>query len=58
MIEAPQLYTPAEVAALLKVSRRTVYAYIASGKLASVKVGHYRRISAQALDSFIHENGG
>ena len=54
MIEAPQLYTPSEVAVILKVSRRTVYSYIASRQLASVKVGHYRRISAQALDAFIH----
>jgi len=37
-----QLYTIQEVADLLKVSRKTIYRYIASGKLKATKIGQWR----------------
>ena len=54
MIETPQLYTPAEVADILKVTRRCVYNYMADEKLVSLKVGRYRRITAESLQAFLN----
>ncbi len=45
-----EFYTPAEVADLLQVTRRTVYDWIKSGKLEAVQVGRGWRISRETLD--------
>ena len=37
-----KLYTLQEVATLLKVSRKTIYRYITSGKLKATKIGQWR----------------
>lgn len=51
---APKLvFTPEEVAERLKCGRTTVYALLASGKLASVRIGRLRRIPTAALDQYI-----
>ena len=50
-----QLYTIEEVAHLLKVSRKTLYAWMNTGRLAFVVVGDRRRITESALNSFIRE---
>jgi excisionase family DNA binding protein len=47
------LYTLAEVAEILRVTRRTLYAYIKEGKLKAVKIGKYWRVSEADLREFI-----
>ncbi len=47
------LVTPAEAATALGISRTRVYELMASGQLASVKIGRSRRIPAPALYAFI-----
>jgi excisionase family DNA binding protein len=49
----PLVYTPEEVAKLLKVGRTKVYELIQRGDLRSVKIGKSRRISSRALDEYI-----
>ncbi len=46
-------YTPAEVAEMLKTTRRTVYRWVKSGKLKSVKAGTYVRIARDDLEAFL-----
>jgi len=47
------LYTVAEVADMLAVSRQKVYDLFNAGELESVKVGGSRRIPHQALEAFV-----
>jgi len=51
------LYTPEEVAELLRVSPRTVQRWLAQAKLHGVKVGRLWRIPKASLDRFL-ETGG
>jgi len=46
------MYSPAEVAAHLSVTRRTVYNWLDSGRLTAYKVGDVWRISQEQLDAF------
>ncbi len=46
------LYTPVEAAKLLRISRSTLYTFLSSGELPSVKVGASRRVPREALLSF------
>lgn len=57
--EIEQHYTPAEVAARLRVSRRTVARLIAGvrPKLASVRIGRQVRIAGSVVDRFLREHG-
>lgn len=48
-----RLYTPEEVAELLKVSRETVYNWLRSGKLQGIKIGHFWRISESELERLL-----
>ena len=48
-----KVYTLEEVADILKVTRRTLYTYVKSGKLRAVKMGKYWRVSEEALRAFI-----
>jgi excisionase family DNA binding protein len=48
-----QLYTIEEVAKLLKVSRKTLYEWMGTGRLAFVLVGDRRRITQSALNGLI-----
>lgn len=48
-----QLYTPLEVAEILKVHRMTVYQMIREQKLACVRIGSAIRIPQSAIDEFI-----
>ena len=48
-----RFYTPAEVAELLKTTRRTVYNWIEKGQLKSVKAGKLVRIKRADLEEFI-----
>ncbi len=49
-----QFYSIEEVAKMLKVAYLTVYRWVQSGKLRSVKAGKQHRISKQSLDSFLN----
>jgi excisionase family DNA binding protein len=51
------LLTVQEAAAALSVGRTTVYEALASGRLASVKVGRSRRIPMAALEVFVASLG-
>lgn len=46
-------YTPAEVAELLKTTRRTVYKWIERGDLKAFKVGKFVRIAKDDLEAFL-----
>ena len=47
------VYTVAELANVLKVSNKTVYKLIRTGKVENVRIGRQIRVSAQALDKFL-----
>ena len=49
-----KVYTLREVEDILKVTQRTVYNYINSGKLKAVKMGKYWRVRHEDLDAFLH----
>ena len=48
-----KVYTLAEVQDILKVTQRTVYNYIKTGKLKAVKMGKYWRVRHEDLDAFL-----
>lgn len=50
----PILLTSEEAAAALRIGRTRMYALLAEGKVASVQIGHSRRISVKALEDFVH----
>ena len=56
-LPASELLTIAEVAAYLKLSRRTAWRWCKSGHLPAVKVGHQWRVSFRDLENFIHQRG-
>ncbi len=47
------LLTPEEAAQTLGIGRTKLYELVASGTIASVKIGASRRIPAQALSQFV-----
>ena len=47
------LYSPAEAAKLLSLSRALLYELLASGEIRSLKIGRLRRIRADELEAFI-----
>lgn len=48
-----KLYTLDEVDEILKVTRRTLYTYIKTGKLKANKVGRGWRVPKETLQAFI-----
>jgi excisionase family DNA binding protein len=50
--EVGRVYTPQEVAELLKVSYRTVQEWIRMGKLGAIRYGRLYRIRAEDLAEF------
>ena len=54
----PILYSPAEVAAHLRISVRTVKRFIASGKLATLRFGRAVLITDEELRRFLREGTG
>ena len=46
-------YTPEEIAANLKVSRKTIYNWIRAGRLKAVKIGHFWRVSESELNRLL-----
>lgn len=58
-IETSVLFTPAEVAKILRVHPQTVKSYILEGKLEAVKIGYSTtRIEAEALQKFVQSRKG
>lgn len=55
MSDHMKVYTPEEVAAILKVSKNMVYELIATNELYARKVGRVYRIPAVAVDYFTHK---
>ncbi len=51
-----QLFTPLEVAEILKIHRMTVYQMVREQKLACVRIGSAIRIPATAIEDFINAN--
>jgi excisionase family DNA binding protein len=45
--------TPAQVVELLQVTRRTVYAWILSGRLPAYKAGNVVRIKCEDVEAFL-----
>lgn len=52
----PTFYTPSEVAGKLKVSRRSVYQWLMSGRLSGLKAGQGWRITEEALIAFMERS--
>jgi len=52
------LYTPQEVADLLKLRVQTVYDYIRTGKLTAVRLGNRYRIAHPDLEAFLRRGTG
>ncbi len=48
-----RLFTVAEVAAVMRVSKMTVYRLVHSGELASVRVGRSFRVPEQAVHDYL-----
>lgn len=48
-----KLYTLKEVEAILKVTQRTLYNYIKSGKLKAIKLGKEWRVREEDLNDFL-----
>lgn len=48
-----KVYTLDEVADILKVTKRTLYTYLKTGKLKAFKMGKYWRVTEQALQDFL-----
>lgn len=49
----PKYYTPEEVAQELRVTRRTVYEWLTSGRLRGMRAGNRWRVDVQDLEAFI-----
>lgn len=56
--DMPKVYRLDEVAELLKVTRRTMYNYIKSGKVEVVKIGKNWFISEKHLESLLEGKVG
>lgn len=53
---AEEFYTPEEVAAILKLSKYTIYEMIKRGDLEAHRIGRGLRISAAQLEQYLHQN--
>lgn len=54
--QVPEMYRVEDVMAMMDVSKFTVYQWLRSGRLESIKVGKLRRISADQLNAFLAEH--
>ena len=54
MTKDEQVFTPAEVAKLLRVTQQTVYNLLQSGTLRDYKIGAHLRIPASAIDEHLN----
>jgi excisionase family DNA binding protein len=56
-VSLPTLFTPEEIAVNVKVNRRTIYHWLASGKLNGMRVGSSWRITEADLLAFMTQGG-
>jgi excisionase family DNA binding protein len=56
MVTDKDLYTIEEVSTKLRVAYLTVYRWVKSGKLGSLRAGRQYRIPQKSLDIFLHHN--
>jgi excisionase family DNA binding protein len=49
------LLTVEEAASRLRIGRTTAYRLVAEGQLASIQIGHLRRIPVDALTTFVND---
>jgi excisionase family DNA binding protein len=56
--EPRQFYSVNRCAAILDVSRSTIFRWIRDGRLEAVRIGDRTRIEASALDAFIDRGRG
>lgn len=56
-MEMPALYTPAQVADHLRVSRGTIYSLISRHEIGSVKVGRSRRFTGKHIHDYLTKVG-
>jgi excisionase family DNA binding protein len=54
---AKELYTPEEVAVLLKMSKKTVLTWLREGKLKGYRLGKLWRISAESVEELLKGSG-
>lgn len=52
-----EVYTPEEVAAMLKVSKQAIYKWVRQGQLPSIKIGTSVRIPVNAVDRLFTDAG-
>jgi excisionase family DNA binding protein len=52
----PKFLTIAEVAALMRVSKMTVYRLVHGGELAAVRVGRSFRVSEEDVDEYLRKS--
>jgi len=54
--QTPVIYTPDEVASILRISRGTLRVLLHNGTIASVRTGRNYRITAKALQEYLNGN--
>jgi excisionase family DNA binding protein len=54
----PKYYTPEEVAQELRVTRRTVYEWLTSGRLRGMRAGNRWRVDLRDLEAFMQPGRG
>jgi excisionase family DNA binding protein len=52
-LKPDMLYTPKEVASILKCCDRSVYHHLSNGSLKSIRIGRKYYINSEALDEFM-----
>ncbi len=58
MTAAPVAYTPDELVDIMKLTRRTIYEFLRTGRLRGVKIGDTWRVSQEELHRFMGVNLG
>ena len=51
-----ELYTPLEVAKMLRVTRTTIYQHIKKGQLKAIRIGNQYRITKAQLEEYLQQN--
>jgi excisionase family DNA binding protein len=51
-----ELYTPQEVAKIVRVTRTTIYQHIKKGQLKAIRIGNQYRITKAQLEEYLQQN--
>lgn len=51
-----EVYTPEEVASILKINSDTVRKYIRAGKISASKIGNNYRLTSKNIEDFLNKN--